>query len=73
MVQVGSANYKTKMDRNSNSTTYNKYTGLGNYSTDGATSPYGKVIENTFYWYSPFQDGQRQFNAKGEKYYYIAF
>ena len=59
IVQEGSATFKTKMSRNSNSTIYNKYTGLGIYTTDGSTSSYGKVIENTFYWYSPFQDGQQ--------------
>lgn len=60
--------FKTVMQRKFNTESYQMLSGLGKYFTP---SPYGKVIGNTYYWYSDI--AENQFNLTGEKYTYVAF
>ena len=66
-------NCKTGVQRKFNTESYTKYEGLGvlDYGVDSSPSPYGKIIGNTYYWYS--YNAQSQFNLEGKEYTYVAF
>ena len=76
------------MVRQLNTNQYQKYTGLGVNGYLGNTTiscvPYGKIVDNIFYWYEycntdnlqSYQKSkliQYQYNVSGERYYYVAF
>lgn len=76
------------MVRQLNTNQYQKYTGLGvnGYLKDTSIQcvPYGKIVDNVFYWYeycdiNDPKDYQKrelvkyQYNISGERYYYVAF
>lgn len=62
----------TAMQREFNSENYELFQGLGYQSYDSSNaSPYGKIIENTYYWYST--SANWQFNLEGKEYTYVAF
>lgn len=61
------------MQRKFNTESYTEYEGLGtkNFDIDSSPSPYGKIIGNTYYWYS--YNAQYQFNLGGKEYTCVTF